>query len=139
VQLFVERPEGPFLFQLRGPSIGRDPLLWTASASGGLRPNEEPRTAVLADAAEEIALGERDLEDFRPAALCLNDDSGSALVVYHAMLRVGAEPVPDATKVAELHWAREPAALGAQVSGDTVACWEALQRWRAEVLESANA
>jgi hypothetical protein len=130
VQLFVERPEGAVLFQLRGPSIGRDPLLWTASASGGLKPNEEPRLAVLADAAEEIALGERDLEDFRPAALCLNDDSGSALVVYHATLRSGVEPVPDSTKVAELHWAREPAELGAQVSGDTVACWEALQRWK---------
>ena len=39
VQLFVERPEGPVLFQLRGPSIGRDPLLWTASASGGLTPS----------------------------------------------------------------------------------------------------
>jgi hypothetical protein len=131
VQLFVERPEGAVLFQLRGPSIGRDPLLWTASASGGLKPNEDPRAAVLADAAEEIALAEADLEGFRPAALCLNDDSGSALVVYHATLRAGAEPVPDATKVAELHWAREPAELGAQVSGDTVACWEALQRGRA--------
>ena len=130
VQLFVERPEGAVLFQLRGPSIGRDPLLWTASASGGLKPNEDPRAAVLADAAEEIALAEGDLEGFRPAALCLNDDSGSALVVYHATLRAGAEPVPDATKVAELHWAREPADLGAQVSGDTVACWEALQRGR---------
>jgi hypothetical protein len=139
VQLFVERPEGAVLFQLRGPSIGRDPLLWTASASGGLKPNEDPAAAVLADAAEEIALAEGDLEGFRPAALCLNDDSGSALVVYHATLRAGAEPVPDATKVAELHWAREPAELGAQVSGDTVACWEALQRWRAEVLEDANA
>jgi hypothetical protein len=139
VQLFVERPEGAVLFQLRGPSIGRDPLLWTASASGGLKPNEDPGAAVLADAAEEIALAEGDLEGFRPAALCLNDDSGSALVVYHATLRAGAEPVPDATKVAELHWAREPAELGAQVSGDTVACWEALQRWRAEVLEDANA
>jgi hypothetical protein len=138
VQLFVERPEGAVLFQLRGPSIGRDPLLWTASASGGLKPNEDPRAAVLADAAEEIALAEGDLEGFRPAALCLNDDTGSALVVYHATLRAGAEPVPDATKVAELHWAREPAELGAQVSGDTVACWEALQRWRAEVLEGAN-
>lgn len=139
VQLFVERPEGAVLFQLRGPSIGRDPLLWTASASGGLMPNEEPRAAVLADAAEEIALAEADLEDFRPAAICLNDDSGSALVVYHATLRAGAEPAPDATKVAELHWAREPAELAAQVSGDTIAAWAALQRWRAEALESARA
>jgi hypothetical protein len=139
VQLFVERPEGAVLFQLRGPSIGRHPLLWTASASGGLKPNEEPRAAVLADAAEEIGLAESDLEGFRPAALCLNDDSGSALVVYHATLRSGAEPVPDAVKVAELHWAREPAELGAQVSGDTVACWEALQRWRADVLAGARA
>ena len=68
-------------------------------------PREEPRTAVLADAAEEVALREDDLEGFRPVALCLNDDSGSALVVYHARLRSGAEPVPDETKVAELHWA----------------------------------
>ena len=66
VQLFVERPEGAVLFQLRGPSIGRDPLLWTASASGGVSPKEEPRAAVLADAAEEIGLGEDDLPDFRP-------------------------------------------------------------------------
>jgi hypothetical protein len=139
VQLFVERPEGAVLFQLRGPSIGRDPLLWTASASGGLKPNEEPRAAMLADAAEEIALAETDLEGLRPAGICLNDDTGSALVVYHATLRAGAEPVPDATKVAELHWAREPVALGAQVSGDTVACWEALKRWRAEALEGARA
>jgi hypothetical protein len=139
VQLFVERPEGAALFQLRGPSIGRDPLLWTASASGGLKPNEEPRAAMLADAAEEIALAETDLEGLRPAGICLNDDTGSALVVYHATLRSGAEPVPDATKVAELHWAREPAELSAQVSGDTVACWEALQRWRAEALERARA
>jgi hypothetical protein len=75
----------------------------------------------------------------RPAAVCLNDVSGSALVVYHAMLRSGAEPAPDATKVAELHWARGPAEIGAQVSGDTVACWEALQRWRAEALEGSRA
>src|SRR4026209_2907375 len=36
VQLFVEREKGVVLFQLRAASIGRDPLLWTASASGGL-------------------------------------------------------------------------------------------------------
>ena len=57
VQLFVERAEGLTLFQQRGPSIGRDPLLWTASASGGLGHREQPRDAVLADAAEEIGLG----------------------------------------------------------------------------------
>lgn len=130
VQLFVERPEGPTLFQLRGPSIGRDPLLWTASASGGLAPRESPREAVLADAEEEIGLAGDDLEDFRPVAVCLNDDSGSALVVYHARLRDGVEPVPDETKVAELHWAADPAGLHAQVSGDTIAAWAALERWR---------
>ena len=139
VQLFVERPEGLVLFQLRGPSIGRDPLLWTASASGGLQPNEEPRAAVLADAAEEIGLDEDALDGFRPVAVCLNEDSGSALVVYHASLRSGAEPEPDETKVAELHWARGPAELGAQVSGDTVACWEALERWREAIREGAAA
>jgi NUDIX domain len=139
VQLFVERPEGAVLFQLRGPSIGRDPLLWTASASGGLRPGEEPRAAVLADAEEEIGLGERDLEDMRPVAVCVNDDSGSALVVYHARLRAGGEPVPDETKVAELHWANEPGHIGAQISGDTIASWEALERWRESVREGARA
>ena len=135
VQLFVERPEGAILFQLRGPSIGRDPLLWTASASGGLKPTEEPRAAVLADAAEEIGLGVDVLEGFRAVAICLNDDSGSALIVYHARLG-DAEPEPDETKVAELHWARSPAELGAQVSRDTVGCWEALQRWQ-ETLRAA--
>jgi NUDIX domain len=130
VQLFVERPEGATLFQLRGPSIGRDPLLWTASASGGVTPNESPREAVLADAREEIGLGPDDLHGFRPVAVCLNDDSGSALVVYHAVLREGAEPVPDDTKVAELHWAPGPDGLHAQVSGDTIASWAALERWR---------
>jgi hypothetical protein len=130
VQLFVERPEGVVLFQLRGPSIGRDPLLWTASASGGLRPGEHPRRAVLADAAEEIGLDEEDLEGLHAVAVCLNDDSGSGLVVYHAGLRPGAEPVPDETKVVELHWAPEPGEIGAQVSGDTLACWYALERWR---------
>ena len=139
VQLFVERPEGVTLFQLRGPSIGRDPLLWTASASGGLMPREEPRAAILADALEELALGEDDLEGFAPVAVCINDDSGSALVVYHAGLRPGAEPSPDETKVAELQWATGPADLGAQVSGDTVACWDALQRWRAATPENASA
>ena len=130
VQLFVERPERAILFQLRGPSIGRDPLLWTASASGGLAPGEEPRAAVLADAAEEIGLAEEDLLGFRPVAVCVNDVSGSALVVYHATLRAGAEPLPDETKVAELHWATNPEAIGAQVSGDTIAAWEALEAWR---------
>jgi hypothetical protein len=139
VQLFVEREEGVVLFQLRAASIGRDPLLWTASASGGLMPREEPRAAVLADAAEEIALSEGDLEGFRAVAICLNDDSGSALVVYHARLRAGVEPVPDEVKVAELHWAAAPTELGAQVSGDTVACWEALERWRDSVKEGAAA
>jgi isopentenyldiphosphate isomerase len=139
VQLFVERAEGLLLFQLRGPSIGRDPLLWTASASGGLTPSEQPRTAVLADAAEEIGLEEDDLDGFRPVAVCVNDDSGSALVVYHARLSPHAEPEPDETKVAELHWARSPAELGAQVSGDTVACWEALERWRDALREGAAA
>jgi hypothetical protein len=130
VQLFVERPEGATLFQLRGRSIGRDPLLWTASASGGLTPKESPRDAVLADAQEEIGLGPDDLEGFRPVAVCLNDDSGSALVIYHATLRAGAEPVPNETKVAELHWASDPSRLHAQVSGDTIASWAALERWR---------
>lgn len=139
VQLFVEREKDVVLFQLRGPSIGRDPLLWTASASGGLAPSEEPRAAILADAAEEIALDEADLEGLRPIAVALNDDSGSALVVYHAKLRAGAEPVPDETKVAELHWTQAPAGLGAQVSGDTVACWEALERWRESPREGAPA
>jgi NUDIX domain-containing protein len=137
VQLFVERPEGPVLFQLRGPSIGRDPLLWTASASGGLTPDEEPRAAILADAAEEIGLGEQALDGFRAIAVCLNDDSGSALVVYHARLSPGTEPEPDESKVAELHWAADPRKLGAQVSGDTLACWEALERWRKVKREGA--
>jgi hypothetical protein len=139
VQLFVERPEGPVLFQLRGRSIGRDPLLWTASASGGLTPKEEPRAAILADAEEEIALGEEDLEGLRAIAVCLNDDSGSALVVYHARLRTGPEPSPDETKVAELHWAGGLAELGAQVSRDTVACWDAFERWREATQEGAAA
>jgi hypothetical protein len=139
VQLFVEREEGVVLFQLRAASIGRDPLLWTASASGGLMPREEPHAAVLADAAEEIALSERDLEGFRAVAICLNDDSGSALVVYHARLRAGVEPMPDEVKVAELHWAAAPTELGAQVSGDTVACWEALERWRESAKEGEAA
>jgi hypothetical protein len=137
VQLFVERPEGPTLFQLRGPSIGREPLLWTASASGGLMPREEPRAAILDDALEEIALTEDDLDGFAPVAICINDDSGSALVVYHALLRSGPEPSPDETKVAELQWASGPADLAAQVSRDTVACWEALERWRAASRENA--
>jgi hypothetical protein len=139
VQLFVERSEGAILFQLRGPSIGRDPLLWTASASGGLAPKEEPRGAILADAEEELALGEEDLEGLRAIAVCVNDDSGSALVVYHARLRRGVEPSPDETKVAELHWATGPGELGAQVSGDTVACWDAFERWREALREGAAA
>lgn len=139
VQLFVERVEGLTLFQLRGPSIGRDPLLWTASASGGLAPREEPRAALLADAAEEISLGEDDLPGLCPVAVCVSDDTGSALVVYHARLREGAEPTPDPVKVAELHWARSPAELTAQVSPDTLACWEALERWKSERAEPAPA
>jgi hypothetical protein len=139
VQLFVERHEGPVLFQLRGPSIGRDPLLWTASASGGLTPKEEPRAAILADAQQEIALSEDDLEGFQAIAVCVNDDSGSALVVYQARLRPGAEPSPDETKVAELHWANNPVELGAQVSGDTVACWDAFERWREATRAGATA
>jgi hypothetical protein len=131
VQLFVERPEGATLFQQRGPSIGRDPLLWTASASGGVSPREEPRAAVLADAAEEIGLAEDDLPGFRPVAVVVSDDTGSALVVYHAGLREGAEPQPDPFKVAQLAWAKEPAGLGAQVSADTIACWNAIERWKA--------
>ncbi len=131
VQLFVERPEGLTLFQLRGPSIGRDPLLWTASASGGLSPAEQARDAVLADAAEEIGLGEGDLPGFQPVAVVVSDDTGSALIVYHAMLGEEAEPEPHSAKVAELSWARSPADLGAQVSADTVSCWDALERWRA--------
>jgi hypothetical protein len=130
VQLFVEQPQGATLFQLRGPSIGRDPLLWTASASGGLRPGEEPRSAVLADAAEELSLAEDDLPGFEPVAVVLNDDTGSALVVFRAGLREGAEPQPDREKVAELQWAGEPGELGGQVSSDTLACWKALERRR---------
>jgi hypothetical protein len=129
VQLFVQRTEGPLLFQQRGPSIGRDPLLWTASASGGLSPTEHPRDAVLADAAEEIGLEESDLPGFRPIGVVVSDDTGSALIVYHATLREGAEPVPSATKVTQIHWADSPTALGAQVSADTVACWDVLQLW----------
>lgn len=102
-------------------------------------PRENPRAAVLADAAEEVALAEDDLEEFRPVAVCLNDDSGSALVVYHARLRGGTEPVPDEAKVAELHWTSSPSEIGAQVSGDTVACWEALERWRESLREGAAA
>ena len=136
VQLFVERAEGLTLFQLRGPSIGRDPLLWTASASGGLGHSEHPRDAVLADAAVEIGLGE-DLLDFTPVAVVVSDDTGSALVVYHARLREGAEPEPDSVKVAELFWAASPDDLGAQVSADTVASWEALEQWRARKAPAA--
>jgi ADP-ribose pyrophosphatase YjhB (NUDIX family) len=131
VQLFVERRDGPTLFQLRGPSIGRDPLLWTASASGGLKPGETPREAIVADAAEEMGLYEDDLLGLRPVAVVVNDDSGSALVVYHARLRDGAEPTPDDVKVAALRWATDPGEIGAQVSADTLACWSALERSRA--------
>jgi hypothetical protein len=139
VQLFVEQPEGPTLFQLRGPSIGREPLLWTASASGALMPREEPRAAILADALEEIALTEADLDGLSPVAVCINDDSGSALVVYHARLLPGPEPSPDEAKVAELQWASGPAELGAQVSRDTVACWDALERWKETTRQSSAA
>jgi len=79
VQLFVERAEGLTLFQQRGPSIGRDPLLWTASASGGLAHVEEPRDAVLADAAEELGLGPEDLPGFQPVAVVVSDDMVRAM------------------------------------------------------------
>jgi hypothetical protein len=131
VQLFVERAEGAYLFQRRGASIGRDPLLWTASASGGLRPDERPRAAVLTDAAGELGLSEDDLRGFRPVAVCANDDTGSTLVVYHATLAEGAEPTPDVARVDQLYWGRTPADVGGQVSSDTLASWDALQRWRA--------
>ena len=130
VQLFVEREGGDVLFQLRGRSIGRDPLLWTASASGGLRPGEEPRFATLGDAAEELGLSEGDLAGLRGVAVVANDDTGSALVVYRAALAPSAEPQPDPVKVAELRWAPSPADLGAQVSSDTLACWQAVERFR---------
>jgi hypothetical protein len=91
-------------------------------------PSEEPRAAVLADAAEEIGLGAADLTDFRPVALSVNEDTGSALVVYHAVLAPGVEPVADEMKVADLRWAESPATLRAQVSADTIASWEALER-----------
>ncbi len=138
VQLFVERAEGLTLFQQRGPSIGRDPLLWTASASGGLSPAEQPRDAVLADAAEEIGLAEHDLQDFQPVAVLVSDASGSALIVYRALLREGAEPEPNPAKVAQLFWASSPVDLGAQVSADTVASWESLERWRAHQAATAQ-
>ncbi len=86
---------------------------------------------MLADAAEEIALAADDLLDFRPIAVVVSDDTGSALVVYHASLREGAEPGPNSVKVAKLFWAASPEDLGAQVSADTVACWDALELWRA--------
>ena len=130
VQLFVERREGAVLFQRRGRGIGRDPLLWTASASGGLKPDEEPRSAVLTDAVEEIGLGEDALPGLRAVAVCTNDDTGSALVVYHARLADGAEPVPNPERVDELYWSASPADVGGQVSSDTLAAWEALERWR---------
>ena len=129
-QLFVEREGADVLFQQRGRSIGRDPLLWTASASGGLRPGEEPRYAILADAAEELGLTEVALDDLHAVAVVANDDTGSALVVYHARLAEGAEPRPDESKVAELRWAPSPAELGGQVSSDTLACWQAIERPR---------
>ena len=131
VQLFVERAGGAVLFQRRGASIGRDPLLWTASASGGLKPDEEPRAAVLADAAEEVGLSEGDLPGLEALAVCANDDTGSALVVYHARLAEGAEPSPNVERVADLCWGGSPAEVGGQVSSDTIACWDALERWRA--------
>jgi hypothetical protein len=65
-------------------------------------------------------------------AVVTSDDTGSALVVYHGGLREGAEPEPDPVKVAELAWAQAPTELGAQVSGDALAAWAALERWRAE-------
>ena len=129
VQLFVIRGE-EVLFQLRAPSIGRDPLLWTASASGGLQPGEQPRVAVLADAAEEIGLREDCLSDLASRAICTNDDTGSALVIYTATLAQGAEVEPSPAKVAEFRWASAPAELGGQVSPDTSACWEAFERTR---------
>ena len=139
VQLFVERDDGLVLFQRRGPRIGRDPLLWTASASGGLKPDEDPRTAVLEDASEEIGLAESDLPDLRPVAVCTNEDTGSALVVYHARLRDGAKPSRNPERVAEIRWKRTPGEVGGQVSGDTLASWEALERWREKDRDRANA
>lgn len=129
VQLFVSRGD-EVLFQLRAASIGRDPLLWTASASGGLQPAEMARVAVLADAAEELGLAEDHLDDLEPIAICANDDTGSALVVYRAELGRGTELQASEAKVAELRWARAPTELSGQVSPDTLACWEAFERRR---------
>ena len=137
VQLFVERPEGLTLFQQRGPSIGRDPLLWTASASGGLGHAERPRDAVLADAAEEIGLGEADL----PGSARSQSSSATtpARRSSSTTRSCGRAPSPSRTptKVAELFWAASPADLGAQVSADTVASWEALELWRAREAAAA--
>jgi hypothetical protein len=85
---------------------------------------------MLADAASEIGLSEEELGEVRAIAVCANDDTGSTLVVYHATLADSAEPTPDAARVDELYWSRSPADVGGQVSSDTIACWEALQRWR---------
>ena len=67
VQLFVERAEGLTLFQQRGLDRTR-PALVDGLRLRGLSHWEQPRDAVLADAAEEIGLAEADLEGFCPVA-----------------------------------------------------------------------
>ena len=130
VQLFVEREEGVVLFQLRGPSIGRDPLLWTASASGGVRPGEDPRAAVLADAVEET--GSRRATSWASARWPSSSTTIPA-PPWSSTTRPCA-PAPSRFRTRP-RWpsstgAVGPTAIGAQVSGDTLAAWSALEAWR---------
>ena len=130
VQLFVERPEGLTSSSSAGPRSGATRCSGRRRRQAASATTEAPRDAVLADAAEEIGLSEADLPGFQPVAVVISDDTGSALVVYHAKLREGAEPQPSPTKVAQIYWSASPADLGAQVSADTVASLGGARAWR---------
>lgn len=56
VHIWIQRPDGAFLMQLRSPDKENDPHCWDISVAGHVAAGESPEVAAVREVAEEIGL-----------------------------------------------------------------------------------
>ena len=110
-------PEGSLLFQLRGPSIGRD----LSSTGPLLAAYNREKTRVSRSSPTPRGGGSgRERPGTSRVAVCVNDDSGSRSSLPREA-SAGAELVPHETKAAELRLAESRARSARRSRGDMTA------------------
>jgi 8-oxo-dGTP pyrophosphatase MutT (NUDIX family) len=116
VAAIVRRPDGSVLWQRRAGHLLDGGGRWTFSATGGMRPGDDPRDLVLDELDGELGISASQLLSLRPIALA-QAPQASTDIVFLADAPSDLEVAPRRAEVADAVWRRSPSGLTPHYNG----------------------